>query len=334
MITRRAGAALIRMTVLVTLALPAPAALAQTGGAAAVAADASRRFQRGVQLYNEGDFRGAVVEFRKAHTLLPRASALYNIGQTEYQLRDYASALRTLERFLVETGPRAPHHAEVRETVDLLRDRVGHLQLTSDRASCEVTVDDQTAGTTPLTGPLLVSMGRRRVAVVCAGGQRVSREVEVAGRETVPVRLELGPPLVAAPASLAGSARPPGRSALRVPARPPRRPSRANPLAWAGSAVLVAATAGAYSAAALGSRQLLHLRNSYPVTVEQLQHRARVNRRLALAGDILAASSIVAVALTTYFTLSGRTAPDEATAAARAPRVAVRVGGLGLLATF
>jgi hypothetical protein len=103
-------------------------------------------------------------------------------------------------------------------------------------------------------------------------------------------------------------------------------------VAWAGSAVLVAATAGAYSAAALGSRQLLHLRNSYPVTLDQLQHRAKVNRRLALAGDILAASSIVAVALTTYFTLSGREAPGEATAAARAPRVVLTAGGL--LATF
>jgi tetratricopeptide (TPR) repeat protein len=334
MIARRVGARLLTSLLgsLLVLVLAAPAARAQTGK---VAADASRRFQRGVQLYNEGDFRGAVVEFRKAHTMLPRASALYNIGQTEYQLREYASALRTLERFLIETGPKAPHHAEVRETVELLRDRVGHVQLTSDRASCEVTVDDQTVGTTPLTEPLLVSMGRRRVAVTCAGGQRVAREVEVAGRETVQVRLELGPPLLAAPATLSGPARPPGRPALRVPARPPRRPTRVGPLAWAGSAVLVAATAGAYSAAALGSRQLLHLRNSYPVTLDQLQYRARVNRRLAVAGDILAASSLIAVALTTYLSVSGRSPSGEGDeAAANSAGAVFTAGGFGLLATF
>ena len=79
----------------------------------------------GSTLYNEGDFRGALAEFRKAHRLLPRASVLYNIGQTEYQVQEYAQALQTLERLPGRDRPGANHRAEVQETVEVLRTRVG-----------------------------------------------------------------------------------------------------------------------------------------------------------------------------------------------------------------
>jgi hypothetical protein len=299
---------------LAALAVAAPAGA--YGQPENVAAEASRRFQRGVQLYNEGDFRGAVVEFRKAYTLLPRASALYNIGQTEFQLREYASALRTLERFLVETSPKSPHHAEVRDSVEVLRDRVGHIDLTADQEGCEVTVDDQRVGLTPLTEPVLVSIGRRRVAVGCAGGARAAREVDVAARDTVRVALEVGR---SAPA-------PVNLSAARAPAaQGPTRSWRPGALSWTANAVLAAATATAYTAALLGSRQLQQLRNSYPVTLEQLEAKARLNRRWAVAGDVLAITTLAAAGLTTYLSLG---ASDERV------RVAVSPGGVSAAATF
>ena len=140
---------------------------------------------------------------------------LYNIGQAEYQLQEYAPALRTLERFLADTGPNAAHRAEVQQTVEVLRGRVGHIALSSDRAGCEVTIDDQPAGTTPLTEPVLVSIGRRKVALACAGWPRATRDVEVAAGETARLDLEVGP--------RAGRAR--GRTdpagSRRAPAGPP-----------------------------------------------------------------------------------------------------------------
>src|SRR5512138_3708485 len=101
--------------------------------------DAAKHFQRGVDLYNDGDFRGALVEFKKAYSVWPRANVLYDIGQTEYQLLDYASALRTMERYLAETGANAPHRAEVEASVEVLRQRVGRVLLTSESA-CEVSI--------------------------------------------------------------------------------------------------------------------------------------------------------------------------------------------------
>ncbi len=317
---------LARCLALIAATLLAPVAARAQG--ANVATEASRRFQRGVMLYNEGDFRGALLEFRRAHTLLPRASALYNIGQTEFQLREYAAALRTLERFLVETGKQAAHHAEVRETVELLRDRVGHIELRSDRERCEVAVDDQRVGTTPLAESLLVSIGRRRLAVSCPGGPRASREVDVAARETVRVALELGPPPADPPPRLAAPA--PVRATAPPPARPAPRSGGHSALAWTMNGLLAAATAGAYTAAAMGSRQLQQLRSTYPVTPGRLRAKALFNQRLAVAGDVLAASTLLAVILTAYF--SG--GADEERAEARAVQVGPAAGGLAFGATF
>jgi tetratricopeptide (TPR) repeat protein len=307
---------------------PAPPAQAQPPG---VAGEASRRFQRGVQLYNEGDFRAALVEFRRAYALLPRASALYNIGQTEFQLREYAAALQTLERFLAETGKQAPHHAEVQQTVEVLRDRVGRIDLTSDRDGCDVLLDEQAAGTTPLPESLLVSIGRRRVIVVCPGGPRAAREVEVAARETVRVSLRLGPP-APDPASVAARSSGPAPVSLSA-ATPGGRAARhrgPGALGWTANAVLAAATASAYTAAALGSRQLERLRRSYPVTLSQLQTKALLNRRLALAGDVLALATLASLGLSAYLSFDG----GEEEQAARQVQIGLTAGGLSLGATF
>src|SRR3954469_14619078 len=80
--------------------------------------EAGKHFQRGVALYNEADYRAALVEFRRAYDIAPNAAVLYNIGQTYYQLQNYAAALTTLQHYLGEAGPTAPHRHEVEQTLD------------------------------------------------------------------------------------------------------------------------------------------------------------------------------------------------------------------------
>jgi hypothetical protein len=271
----------------IVLALSAaPAAFAQTE---VPARDASRHFQRGVDLYGEGDIRGALVEFKRAYALLPRATVLYNIGQAEYQLQEYASALRTLERFLTDTGPTAAHRAEVQQTVEVLRGRVGHIALTADHEDCEVTIDDQPAGTTPLSQPLLVSIGRRKVALSCAGWPRATRDVEVAAGQTVSLDLRVGPASSTA-----------GGLTGRASEAPGLQTGKRGTIAWIATAGLGAATLGVYTAAILQSRQLVRLRRTYPVNMRQLDNNARMTSRFALAGDVLAATTVVAAGVASY----------------------------------
>jgi tetratricopeptide (TPR) repeat protein len=278
--------------------------------------DASKHFQRGVDLYNDGDFRGALVEFKKAYNIWPRANVLYDIGQTEYQLMDYASALRTMERYLAETGANAPHRQEVEASVEVLRGRVGRVVVTSD-AACDVTVDDQPAGTTPIDGPILVSVGQRKVAVTCAGPRTASKRVEIAAGETVHVELHPPPPPIAAV-----------RAAMNPPTRDtrPAQPGKGYIIGWIVSGVLVAGTVAMGTTTLVEQNKLSSLRNTYPANKSDIDRQASLTTALAISSDVLGAGSIAAVGVSTYLTVKYERA--------KRVRVGVSAGGVQVAGTF
>lgn len=256
--------------------------------------EASVHFQRGVDLHNDGDFRGALVEFKKAYQLWPRATVLYDIGQTEFQLLDYAAALKTMERYLAETGANAVHRAEVETTLETLRARVGRIALTTDANDCEVTVDEQPFGVTPIVQPILVSVGTRRLAVTCNGRTPTSRAVEVVAGETVRIDLKIKPP---APAVLH---LPPAVAAAPVD-KP--NPKRAMAIGWAVTAVLAAATIGIGAGALVEQNQLGALKQSYPVAKDALDRKASMSLGLSIAADTLGVATLVALATSTWLTV-------------------------------
>src|SRR5579862_4306331 len=268
-----------------------------TGAGDDASREAGKHFQRGVDLYNDGDFRGALVEFKKAYSLWPRANTLYDIGQTEYQIMDYAAALKTMERFLAETGSNAPHHAEVENTVEVLRGRVGSIVLVSDATECEATIDDQSAGTTPLRAPVLVAVGPHRVSLACTGRATVSKRLEVAAGEVV--RVPLNPP-APPPATVAGRS-----SLLLTPTfEPPKKPTRSGMvIGWSVSSLLSAGVLGFGVAALVNSERLNTLRQTYPVTRQQLDSQAGLTTGLAITTDVLMAATIVGIGVSTYLTV-------------------------------
>ena len=100
----------------------------------------------GVTLYGETDYRGALVEFKRAYELAPNAAVLYNIGETEFQLRDYAGALTTFERYLADAQPSDSHRTEVEANVRELKARVGRLTITTVPRGADVSIDDRALG--------------------------------------------------------------------------------------------------------------------------------------------------------------------------------------------
>jgi hypothetical protein len=61
--------------------------------------EARAHYMRGVQLYNDGDFKLALIEFTRSYDLAPTYKILYNIGEVNLQLNNYASSLDALERY-------------------------------------------------------------------------------------------------------------------------------------------------------------------------------------------------------------------------------------------
>lgn len=162
-----------------------------------VIAEAKQRFDRGFELYNEGEYPLALIEFNRAYELVPNYKVLYNIGQVCIQLGQYANARRALEEYLQQGGATLPEDRRKSVTADLqmLERRTAFLLITSNVPQSEVLVDEVVVGKTPLEAPLLVDAGVHRVTLRSPGyQQRVSRVTLAGGDEqTLAVTLELVP---------------------------------------------------------------------------------------------------------------------------------------------
>jgi len=262
--------------------------------------EAGKHFQRGVALYGEADYRAALVEFKRAYTTSPNVAVLYNVGETEYQLQDYASALTTFERYLAEAGASEPHRGEVEGTLDVLRARVGHLNVTTTPPGADITVDDVSVGRTPFDKTLLVSIGRRRIVAALAGRPTVTRTVDVAAEDTVPVTLVLPSAESPSPNPMLSLTSPKVESASSS--------SSAGPtlrlLGWitTGASVAGAATFGILAMNASSSLQAA--RGTYPTTSATLSSDASLTTTYSIVADSLTAAAILVGGITLYSTLA------------------------------
>jgi hypothetical protein len=264
--------------------------------------EAARHFQRGVALYGEADYRGALVEFRRTAALIPNPAVLYNIGETEYQLQEYASALTSFERYLNESGSGESHRAEVEGNVKALRSRVGHVIITTLPAGADIVIDDQPIGKTPLDKAVRVSIGRRKIVALLAGRLPITRYVEIAAEDVVPVSLQL------LPASM-------GSSPLQTASTPPQAPSAAETrggsggssvrtLGWVATGALAAGAATFGVLALRESNRLNTERQAFPTAGTELARAARVTTTYSILADGLAAGALVVGSITLYSTLS------------------------------
>jgi hypothetical protein len=268
--------------------LAAPAAHADESATAA--REAGKHFQRAVQLYNEADYRAALVEFKRAYAGSPNVSVLYNIGETQYQLQDYASALTSLERYLAESGPTDSRRTEVESTVETLRARVGHVNVVTIPAGADVTLDDQPLGRTPIDRPTLVSIGHRKLTATMAGRLAVTKYVDVATDDNLFVTLQLQDPTPAA------ASKGPGTVSLTLPPDPPP-PSHTGAawrvVGWTTTAVLAASAITFGVLAENASNNLVSARNSYPVSASTLSQDANVTSTYSILADSFAIAALV-----------------------------------------
>lgn len=292
-------------------ASPVPRARAQATDAAAVD-DASRHFRRGVELFKEKDYAAALVEFRRAHELVPNWRVLYNIGKTQLELRDYVSSLAALQVYLSTGGDQIPieRRKEVEKLIEMMTTRVAKLSILSNADGAEVSVDDVVVGKTPLKGALMVNAGRRRITVFHAKGTR-SDVIEIAGGDERTLRLDF---------TLAREQPAPAPAA-------PVPPANRTPLV-----VSVAVTSTLLLGTGITGFLALNAKNAYddrlrsgPVTAADASSQHRRVSTLAAITDVFAVTSALASGVTIYLALRPRSI-------ATAPSVQVGVGvGPGMM---
>ncbi len=291
---------LLLATCAASLAVAAPSLVYAQNGAPTEQARA--HFTRGVELFKEGDFRAALIEFQRAYDAAPNYKVLYNLGQTSLELQDYAGALKALRGYLDQGGKEVPAARRTQVEADLhkLESRVARVEVVVNVEGADVLVDDVPVARSPLHEPIVVSEGRRKITVSKAGLAPVSRVVDIAGGDRPTVNLELADshnePAPPSP--------PPQQNAITTaPSLEPEPATRGGPSTafWVG---LTITAAGAVGTGVLGTLALFAKSDfdakvaQLNVTPQQVDDARSKTRAFALATDITGGGTIAAAIAT------------------------------------
>ena len=262
----------------------------------AAADEARARYRRGIQLFDEGDYRLALVELERAYALHPSYRVLYNTAQVHYQLGEYAKALAAFERYLKEGGAEipAPRRTEVEGDLATLRTRVGTLTVRANVEGVELTLNDQPLGRAPLERAV-VDAGSLRISAHRPGFSTATRVVKLAGGDTAVVELEL----VKATSDVVDTND--GLSGVAVGA-------------WIATGALAAGAVG-FGIAANGAAKSYEDKLDAPIDGSPAEAAADLERKrglvsgLAITTDALMVATAVGAGVSLYLTLRGRAAP-------------------------
>lgn len=327
--TRRWRRALALCLGCLLLSLTVPA-LGQ-GGKAQELAEARTRYKKGLELYQEGAFDAALIELQRAYDLAPSYKILYNIGLVDLQLNDYAGALRTFRKYLEEGGKKvdAKRRAEVEKEIEKLQGRVATLSIKTGVSGAEVLVDDQKVGETPLSEPLLVSAGKRKISLSKDGFAPVSRVINVAGGDQKTITLELRSTAeVKAERKKQEQDKP-----TKERGQEAKEPGRPVPwLLWGITGGLAAGTAVA-GVLTLGAEKDLDDERSRPSTKDDLDSAAQKTRTLAIVTDVLLLGTVAVGGYATYKTFFADP-PKDARAEKASLGVSIGPGNVAVSGTF
>jgi hypothetical protein len=198
----RAALVTLALTALTVTAAPAAAAPSTTARR-----EAGAHFSRGVSFFNAGDFLAAWAEFNAAYQAAPSPEVLYNVGVTECRLFRYGQAVKTLNRYLEESGKKLSRErrASVAAELEQLHSIAATVTVVVEGPAAEVVIDGEQAGTSPLAEPVLLGPGRHTFRAERAGARTDEQAVELLSGSSR--ELKLAPQAIVSPGPVAVSVR-------------------------------------------------------------------------------------------------------------------------------
>ena len=148
---------------------------------AATKADAAKRFDRGLSLFDEGDNAGALAEFKQVYSTLPNPVVLYNIGLVYAAMQRPVEAVDALKQVVSDAALSPGQHERAQNTLTDQEARIGRLSITTVPAGARISIDNVDVAVTPLSAPLRVAAGSHVVGAIAEGYAQARKEVVVAG---------------------------------------------------------------------------------------------------------------------------------------------------------
>jgi hypothetical protein len=152
-------------------------------------------FARGVQLYREADYDGALAEFTRCYQLAPNYRILYNLGQTQAQRHDYVEAINLLGQYLEHGGDEisGPRRQETEQDLSVLRDRIATVDIRGNVADAELFVDGRYRGPVPHTRSVAFNPGPTELRLEKPGHAAAVHRVTLAGGDVLTLVFRLEP---------------------------------------------------------------------------------------------------------------------------------------------
>jgi hypothetical protein len=177
--------------------LAAPSALAQARpDVRAQLPEAARKdWDAAKQLADAKDYKGALVELKRAYDLSQNPRVLYNVGALEKLLTHYARAVDAWDRELKEgAGKLTPAEAaEARSSIAIVQQFVTTIEVTANETEATLYIDDYAIGKTPFAAPVRIDVGKHTLKLSKDGFVDAVQQVEVASGQKTPVSFKIEP---------------------------------------------------------------------------------------------------------------------------------------------
>jgi hypothetical protein len=155
-------------------------------------AEAAQRFDRGLQLFDDGDTAGALAEFKRTYELVPNPVVLFNIGLVYAAMGRPVSAVDALEKVMQTPDKLSTDQRErATRTLNDQKQRIGRLMVTTVPEGARIDIDNVESARTPLKEPIRISEGAHIIGAVAEGYAPDRKEVVVAGNSEATVTFEL-----------------------------------------------------------------------------------------------------------------------------------------------
>lgn len=156
--------------------------------------DAKKDWDAAKELFDAGDFRGALVQYNSVFEQTKNPRVLFNVGVCWKNLNRYARAVAAWEKELTFKSKLSAAEIEKVETaIETLRPFVSTLKVTANEPGATLVISGEEVGETPFIAPVPIDVGRQEVVLKKEGFVEVKKTVDVARGKAAEVTFKLEP---------------------------------------------------------------------------------------------------------------------------------------------
>jgi len=240
-------------------------------------------FEKGVELFTQNDYKGALAEFLSAYETKPHYSVLYNIALCYTMIDDYGKALDAYKKYLSQGADyiKKDRKHEVEKEIERLEDLLCRLTLDVTPDDVLVTVDGIEAGTSPLDEDLFLDPGKHTLIFEKEGFTSQKKNIILKRDQHESLTIELDPQ---AEKAVEGAV-PPDEDSPPVHKKPPRKKGPAGFYALLGTTAALGITSAVLGGVTLAKSK--DFEKYTPGEEDEWKPLQDEGRKLAMATDVM-----------------------------------------------